>query len=153
LFLSPVFSHWYLGNLTHATLPIEILERRAENLDYIFIDTPGQIEAFTWSAGGQIIMELLATSFPTVLLYVTDTPRCTSPTTFMSNMLYCCSILYKSRLPVVCAFNKVDVIGSAFAEEWMRDFEAYLAALEGREEEYMSSMNRSLALVMDEFYQ
>ncbi len=53
---------------------------------------------------------------------------------------------------MVCAFNKIDVIGSAFAEEWMQDFETYLAALEGQQEEYMSSMNRSLALVMDEFY-
>lgn len=131
---------------------IDIIERRADSLDYIFVDTPGQIEAFTWSAGGQIIMELFASAFPTALLYVTDTPRCSSPTTFMSNMLYCCSILYKSRLPMVCVFNKVDVLGCAFAEEWMQDFESYLNALEGQKEEYMSSMNRSLALVMDEFY-
>ena len=27
-------------------------------LDYVFIDTPGQIEVFTWSAGGQIIHEV-----------------------------------------------------------------------------------------------
>lgn len=132
---------------------VDIIERRASDLDYVFVDTPGQIEAFTWSAGGQIIMELFASAFPTTLLYVTDTPRCSSPTTFMSNMLYCCSMLYKSRLPIVCAFNKVDVLGCAFAEEWMSDFESYLDALEGQKEEYMSSMNRSLALVMDEFYQ
>ena len=97
-------------------------------------------------------MDLFGSAFPTTLLYVSDTPRCTSPTTFMSNMLYCCSILYKSHLPMVCAFNKIDVIGCAFAEGWMTDFESYLTALEGQSEEYMSSMNRSLALVMDEFY-
>lgn len=131
---------------------VDIIERRADELDYIFVDTPGQIEAFTWSAGGQIIMELFASAFPTTLLYVTDTPRCSSPTTFMSNMLYCCSILYKSHMPMVCVFNKVDVLGCSFAEEWMTDFESYLDALEGQKEEYMSSMNRSLALVMDEFY-
>ena len=32
----------------------------------MFIDTPGQIEVFTWSASGQIITETLASSFPTV---------------------------------------------------------------------------------------
>ena len=37
---------------------IGILEKRADELDYIFVDTPGQIEAFTWSAGGQIIHDL-----------------------------------------------------------------------------------------------
>ena len=76
---------------------IGILERRAADIDYIFIDTPGQIEAFTWSAGGQIISELLGTTFPTTVLYISDTTRCHSPTTFMSNMLNSCSVLYKTR--------------------------------------------------------
>lgn len=132
---------------------IQLLEKK-EDLDYIFIDTPGQIEVFTWSAGGQIIHELLASSFPTVILYISDTPRCSSPTTFMSNMLYSCSILYKSKLPMVCVFNKTDVITSDFVHEWMNDFEAFNDALDkDRKEEYMTSFNRSLSLVMDEFYQ
>lgn len=50
--------------------------------------------------------------------------------TFMSNMLYSCSVLYKSRLPMVCVFNKVDVVACEFALEWMTDFEAYLEALD-----------------------
>lgn len=141
---------------------VSILDKRSDEIDYIFIDTPGQIETFTWSAGGQIIHELLATSFPTVIMYVTDTPRCTSPTTFMSNMLYASSVLYKSQLPMVCVFNKIDVVPCAFAEEWMTDFEAYQAALDadadngnggyGGGGDYMTSLNRSLSLVMDEFY-
>ena len=121
-------------------------------LDYVFIDTPGQIEVFTWSAGGQIIHELLASSFPTVILYVVDTPRCVSPTTFMSNMLYACSVLYKSQLPLICAFNKTDVVGCEFALEWMADFESYQEAVDADDEEYMGPFNRSLSLIMDEFY-
>jgi len=131
---------------------IDILERRCDDLDYIFVDTPGQIETFTWSAGGQIIHELLASSFPTTILYVVDTPRCSSPTTFMSNMLYACSVLYKSRLPMICVFNKIDCVSCKFAEEWMNDFEAYQNALDADSEEYMGTLNRSLSLVMDEFY-
>eukprot|EP01038_Epipyxis_sp_PR26KG_P012521 gene12521-16794_t len=134
---------------------LSLLENRAngDGLDYIFIDTPGQIETFTWSAGGQIIHELLASTFPTTILYVTDTPRCSSPTTFMSNMLYASSVLYKSRLPMICAFNKIDVVPCNFVEEWMADFECYQNALDcDRKEQYMSSLNRSLSLVMDEFY-
>lgn len=131
---------------------IGLLEKRAENLDYIFIDTPGQIEAFTWSAGGQIISELLGSSFPTGILYVVDTPRCTSPTTFLSSMLYCCSVLYKTRLPIIACFNKTDAVPCEFALEWMTDFESYLTALDTDDEQYMGSLNRSLALVLDEFY-
>ena len=131
---------------------IGILERRAGDIDYIFIDTPGQIEAFTWSAGGQIISELLGTTFPTTVLYISDTTRCHSPTTFMSNMLNSCSVLYKSRLPMVCVFNKIDITPCEFVKEWMDDFEAYQDAIDVDGEEYMGSLNRSLSLVMDEFY-
>jgi hypothetical protein len=49
---------------------IGILEKRANEHKHIIIDTPGQIEVFTWSASGQIIMETLASSFPTVLARV-----------------------------------------------------------------------------------
>lgn len=71
------------------------------------IDTPGQIEVFTWSASGSIITETLASTFPTIVVYVMDTARSTNPVTFMSNMLYACSILYKTKLPFIVVLNKV----------------------------------------------
>lgn len=45
-------------------------------LEYIVADTPGQIEIFTWSASGQLVTELFASGFPTMVAYVMDTPRC-----------------------------------------------------------------------------
>jgi len=94
-----------------------VIERRADQLDYVLVDTPGQIEIFTWSASGAIITEAFASTFPTVVAYVVDTPRSEDPTTFMSNMLYACSILYKTRLPLILTFNKVDVAAHQFALE------------------------------------
>ena len=76
----------------------------------IIIVTCGVSQVFTWSASGTIMTETLAATLPTVVVYVIDTPRCASPVTFMSNMLYACSILYKSKLPFVLAFNKTDVV-------------------------------------------
>nr|XP_029147027.1 GPN-loop GTPase QQT2 [Arachis hypogaea] len=96
---------------------VSVIERRADQLDYVLVDTPGQIEIFTWSASGAIITEAFASTFPTVVTYVVDTPRSENPTTFMSNMLYACSILYRTRLPLILAFNKVDVAQHEFALE------------------------------------
>ncbi|KAF5793993.1 putative GPN-loop GTPase, P-loop containing nucleoside triphosphate hydrolase [Helianthus annuus] len=67
---------------------VNVIERRADEHDYVLVDTPGQIEIFTWSASGAIITEAFASTFPTVIAYVVDTPRSESPNTFMSNMFY-----------------------------------------------------------------
>lgn len=89
------------------------------------IDTPGQIEVFNWSASGAIVTEAFASAYPTVFVYVVDTPRSAHPQTFMSNMLYACSLFYKARLPLVLAFTKTDIVKHDFAVQWMTDFDTF----------------------------
>ncbi|KAJ5899050.1 hypothetical protein N7495_003794 [Penicillium taxi] len=144
-------------------------ENPSKQIKHIIVDTPGQIEAFVWSASGSILLETLASSFPTVIAYVIDTPRASSTSTFMSNMLYACSILYKTKLPMILVFNKTDVKDAEFAKQWMTDFDKFQEALRGEEETgafggeggaggfgsgsgYMSSYLNSMSLVLEEFY-
>ncbi|EPQ31786.1 uncharacterized protein PFL1_01118 [Pseudozyma flocculosa PF-1] len=154
-----------------------ILEKRANETDHIVLDTPGQIEIFTWSASGSIVTDALASAMPTVVAYIIDTPRTTAPATFMSNMLYACSILYKTKLPFILVFNKTDAQPHDFALEWMHDFEKFQEALKAgnatepsllatagargggnaaggptEEQGYMNSLMNSMSLVLDEFY-
>lgn len=140
---------------------IKLVEKKEDKIKNVVIDTPGQIECFVWSASGAIITEAFASTFPTVIAYVVDTPRNSSPTTFMSNMLYACSILYKTKLPMIIVFNKTDVQDSNFAKEWMSDFELFQRALakdqelsgeEGTSSGYMSSLVNSMSLMLEEFY-
>ena len=52
-----------------------LIDKRSEQVDHVIIDTPGQIEVFTWSASGTIITETLASTTPTVILYVMDVAK------------------------------------------------------------------------------
>lgn len=142
----------------------------AKPIKHILVDTPGQIEVFVWSASGAILLDSLASTFPTVIAYIIDTPRTASTSTFMSNMLYACSILYKTKLPMILVFNKTDVKDAEFAKEWMTDFEVFQAALKEEEElgsfggiegapsgmgggsGYMGSLLNSMSLMLEEFY-
>lgn len=158
---------------------IGILEKRtkpnpetpnARPIRNIIVDTPGQIEVFVWSASGSILLDSLASAFPTVIAYIIDTPRTSSTSTFMSNMLYACSILYKTKLPMVLVFNKTDVKDAEFAKDWMTDFESFQQALKQEEDAgsfggvegaegglgggsgYMGSLLNSMSLMLEEFY-
>ncbi|KAL8998010.1 MAG: hypothetical protein Q9169_002850 [Polycauliona sp. 2 TL-2023] len=142
----------------------------ARPIKNIIVDTPGQIEVFVWSASGSILLDSLASTFPTVIAYIIDTPRTSSTSTFMSNMLYACSILYKTKLPMILVFNKTDVQDAGFAKDWMTDFESFQAALKREEDSgsfggvegaeggigggsgYMGSLLNSMSLMLEEFY-
>ncbi|CAJ0585689.1 unnamed protein product, partial [Mesorhabditis spiculigera] len=131
---------------------LDLIKQRSSTYSMCLLDTPGQIEAFTWSASGSIITDSLASQQPTVVVYVVDSARVANPTNFMSNMLYACSILYRNKLPFVIVFNKSDIVKPTFAMRWMKDFEEFGAALDEGKSSYMSDLSRSLSLVLDDFY-
>jgi len=130
---------------------MEFVDKRAPKLKYIFVDTPGQIEVFNWSASGTIITESFSTTYPTIYLYIADTTRSTNPVTFVSNMLYACSLLYKSKIPLLIVFTKIDVVSHEYAVKWMTDFDSFEEAIKTNAT-YMGNLTQSLGFLLEEFY-
>ena len=67
-------------------------------------------------------------------------------------LLIIISILYKTKLPFILVFNKIDVISHDFAVKWMTDYEAFEIALR-EETSYMGSLVKSMSLALEEFYE
>ena len=67
-------------------------------------------------------------------------------------MLFCVSIIFKSKLPLLVVFNKEDMGNTNKIVEWLTDYDKFLEALREDQERYISSLSRSMALSLDEFY-
>ncbi|KAK1348408.1 hypothetical protein LUQ84_002412 [Hamiltosporidium tvaerminnensis] len=129
---------------------------------FIIIDTPGQIEAFTWSSPGMALVSLLKNIGSTdngefkplydiKLLYIIDAPLSHKHDIFMSNMLYAVSLKCRFDLETICVFNKIDL--SEDTEniiEWIRDYEKFRESLP--EDEMNTPILSSMCLYFEEFY-
>ncbi len=131
---------------------VELIKKR--NPKYVVIDTPGQIECFTWSASGQIIMEMLSSQFTVSVVYVVDSLKCEQPVSFMSNLVYACSIMYKTQLPFILFFNKSDQFDTDLLISWLRDYDNFMDHLLQFENDggYSTDLARSMALMLEDFY-
>lgn len=120
------------------------------NSKYIIIDTPGQIETFTWSSPGYIIRDYFKSVGRLVMIYLVDSHNSSDASVFMSNMMYAVSLMCRYEVPVLCTFNKTDIERSTKIEEWARDYEAFRSSLD--ENKLQTPLLGSMALHFEEFY-
>lgn len=134
---------------------VDLLEKKSnskdDSMDLVVVDTPGQLEVFSWSASGKLISDSFGLIFPTTLLYVLDLARSQNPNTFISNMLYAISIMYKMKLPLILVLNKKDLVNEDVCSSWILDYKELQAALDN-DSSYISSFSNSLCLTLEEFY-
>lgn len=132
---------------------VDMLSRRAHDIRYCLVDTPGQIEVFTWSASGSMIEQSLGATTPTCVVYCMDCSRVSgSVASHASNMLYACSIAYKSRLPFLVALNKSDACSPHQVMQWMQDPQLVTDAV-AHDTSYVSSLTSATSMVLHAFYQ
>ncbi|AFM97890.1 hypothetical protein EHEL_021360 [Encephalitozoon hellem ATCC 50504] len=118
--------------------------------EYVIIDTPGQIEAFTWSSPGYVLIETLKTIGSVILIYTVDSVSSHKHAVFMSNMMYAASLMCRYEVETLCLFNKKDLTESKVLEEWISDYESFRDSL--NEENMFSPVLGSMALYFEEFY-
>lgn len=117
----------------------------------IIIDTPGQIEAITWSSPGEVLISVLKQyNYKVYLLYIIDTPNSSSQSVFMSNMIYASAMMTKFDCELICVFNKTDLSSHNTVLEWIRDYELFHKSLNF--ESFRHSSLYSMSLYFEEFY-
>lgn len=118
--------------------------KKPEESRYGIVDTPGQIEAFTWSSPGDALMAILD---GVCILYVIDISICKNKHAFVNNMVFAAALKCKFRRPVLVVFSKSDLSELGEIADWIRDFETLKAALTEGEADL-----HGMVLFFEEFY-
>ncbi|CAI2346472.1 unnamed protein product [Caenorhabditis sp. 36 PRJEB53466] len=127
----------FVVNLVYDKTDELISRMNEQTYNSVIVDTPGSIEAFAEGSPGLKFIQSLSKSHSAVLVYCLNSQMVKTPTSFLTNMLYACSVLTHAKLPVVILFNKADLFVPSYAIEWMEDY-----ALMGRNLEDVRNSER-----------
>ncbi len=110
------------------------IKESMENLDvnYVLIDTPGQMEIFAFRKGGPLIVEMLSEGHKAASVYLIDSYYMREPPSFVSALLLSVSTQLRIGLPQVNVINKVDLLSDEELEklkEWISDLTALMPEL------------------------
>ena len=115
-----------------------------EDSKYTIVDTPGQIEAMTWSSPGDVIMSMLKN---VCIIYIVDLSICFNRAFLISNMIFAAALKYKFNRPVLMVFNKSDCSQSNDIEKCITDEFYFRETLKESESDL-----GSLSIYFEEFY-
>ena len=98
---------------------------------YILIDTPGQIELFTFRASGGVLIDALGRE-ESALVYLNDPALVRSPSGFVSSILLSATVQFRHGLPFINVLSKADLLSEEELErtvKWSLDPFALYEAL------------------------
>jgi hypothetical protein len=107
----------------------EVLETFATS--YILIDTPGQIELFTFRASGGVLIDAFGRE-ESALVYLNDPSLVRSPSGFVSSVLLSATVQFRHGLPFINVLSKADLLSEEELErtvKWSLDPFALYEAL------------------------
>lgn len=104
------------------------------NVDYVLVDTPGQLELFAFRKEGKIIVKNL-TEGSKAMLFLLDPMFCVNPKNFAASIFLSVSIYLSFGIPLIIALSKIDAVPKKYINRilrWAESDEAFLIDLENR---------------------
>ena len=111
--------------------------------DIVLVDTPGQMELFSFRASGPYIASYM-TQEQKAVIYLFDSVFSSNPLNFVSNLFLSAAVYNRFLLPFIPVLSKVDLLPSQIVEriiDWSED----AGTLEKEIEEKLKSTERLLS--------
>lgn len=116
--------------------------------EWVFIDTPGQLELFAFRNTGPIITHALGEEKKSVV-FLFDANLSKTPTGFVSTLLLSASVQYRFLgIPQINCLSKIDLFDDATINritEWSTNFQKLRDAVDQEQEGTIREMNTMLA--------
>lgn len=116
--------------------------------DYVLMDTPGQVELFTFRQSSRVVVQELSGDAAT-LCYLFDPMLARTPNGYVSSMMLASTVHFRMPVPLMPVLSKVDMLTEADIERiqlWGQDYYALFNAL-------LDESNEALTQVSVEFLQ
>jgi GTPase SAR1 family protein len=99
--------------------------------DYVLIDTPGQIELFTFRQSSKVVMDELSGD-RAMLAFLFDPALAKDPNGYVSSLMLAATVHFRLPVPMISILAKSDTLSEAEMENialWSKDYYALFSAL------------------------
>ncbi len=120
------------------------------NVDFVLVDTPGQLELFAFRKEGRIVVKALR-RFPSVLTYLLDPAASHTTRLFASSLFLATSVYLSLNLQTVIAISKLDIVPRrvlARIKRWITSQEALEVDIESRSQGMQMLITRDIAHIL-----
>jgi len=121
------------------------------NTDYVLIDTPGQLELFTFRQSSKVVMEELSGE-SAMLVFLYDPGLAKTPNGFVSSLMLAATVHFRMPVPMMSVLSKADSIAPAERDKvllWSSDFYALFNALLDDSIDAQTQVSAELLQAMD----
>ena len=111
--------------------------------DYVLIDTPGQLELFTFRQSSRVIVEELGIE-DSVLAFLFDPSVARSPNGYVSSMMLAATVHFRLPVPMLLLMAKADMLKDSDKElidSWSRDHYALFSSLMDESKDAQTSVS------------
>jgi len=123
------------------------------NPGYVLVDTPGQMELFTFrSSGAEIITQIAEER--SCILFLLDSALVAMASTFTSSILLSISVYYRFNLPQIILLNKIDLMNENEIErviEWISYPDKLLTDLRSEGTSTIVQLNETIVQAIADF--
>jgi GTPase SAR1 family protein len=99
--------------------------------DFVLIDTPGQLELFSFRQSSRFVLEELSGQ-AAMLVYLFDPALAKTPNGFVSSLMLAATVHFRLPLPMISVLAKADLLSDREKEkiaEWSADYYALFNSL------------------------